>query len=135
LVKSPGWIELPDALGDAVRGPAWVACDLRSCRERFGGLQRLFDEISTAVRVTAHTDDTRERYSYMKTIVDLPIALTASSRASMEFQLNEAVAVAEAKALREGCRGILVTQHDGNSFTVDLSHDVPFGLTREHRAW
>ena len=71
----------------------------------------------------------------MQTIADLPIVVTATSRASMESQLDEAVAVAMAKALREGRRGILVTQHDGSSFTVDLSHDVPFGLTREHRAW
>ena len=71
----------------------------------------------------------------MKTFADLPIVVTATSRASMESQLDEAVAVAKLKALPEGRRGILVTQHDGSSFTVDLSHDVPFGLTREHQAW
>ncbi|ELT43045.1 hypothetical protein [Arthrobacter nitrophenolicus] len=71
----------------------------------------------------------------MQTIEDLPIVVTATNRASMESQLEEAVAAAQAKALREGRRGILVTQHDGSSFTVDLSHDVPFGLTREHQAW
>jgi hypothetical protein len=71
----------------------------------------------------------------MKTIADLPIAVTVTSRASMESELDEAVTFAMAKALCEGRRGILVTQHDGSCFTVGLSHDVPFGLTREHRAW
>ena len=71
----------------------------------------------------------------MNTFADLPIVVIATSRASMESQLDEAVSVARARALREGRRGILVTQHDGSSFTVDLSHDVPFGQTLEHRAW
>jgi hypothetical protein len=71
----------------------------------------------------------------MKTSVDLPIAVTATDRASMEHQLDEAVALAMTRAMREGRQGILVTQHDNDSFTVDLSDAVPFGLTREHQEW
>jgi hypothetical protein len=71
----------------------------------------------------------------MKTPADFPIAVTVTDRASMEHRLDEAVAVAVAWAMREGRQGILVTQHDNDSFTVDLSDAVPFGLTREHQEW
>jgi hypothetical protein len=71
----------------------------------------------------------------MKTTADLPIAITATDRTSMEHQLDEAVAVAMTRAMNEGRRGILVTQHANDSFTVDLSDAVPFGLTREHQQW
>jgi hypothetical protein len=71
----------------------------------------------------------------MKTTVDFPIAVIATDRASMERELDEAVATALTQAMHEGRRGILVTQHDNDSFTVDLSDAVPFGLTRERREW
>lgn len=77
----------------------------------------------------------RESQTHMKTTVDLPIAVTATDRASMERELGEAVAAAMTPAMREGRRGILVTRHDSSSFTVDLSDAVPFGLTCEHREW
>jgi hypothetical protein len=69
----------------------------------------------------------------MKTTADLPIAITATDRASMEHQLDEAVAFAITRAMHEGRQGILVTQHANDSFTVNLSEAVPFGLTREHQ--
>ncbi|BCW66793.1 hypothetical protein NicSoilB4_15560 [Arthrobacter sp. NicSoilB4] len=71
----------------------------------------------------------------MKTTMDLPVTVRATDRASMERQLDEAVQDALTQAMHEGCQGILVTQVDPASFTVDLSDAVPFGLTREHRAW
>jgi len=71
----------------------------------------------------------------MKTTIDLPMAFTATDRGSMERQLDEAVDAALTQALHEGRQGILVTQHDPASFTVDLSDVVPFGLTREHQDW
>jgi len=71
----------------------------------------------------------------MTTTVDFPITVVATDRASMERQLDEAVATALTQAMHEGARGILVTQHDNDSFTVDLSDAVPFGLTREHKEW
>jgi hypothetical protein len=71
----------------------------------------------------------------MQTTVDLAITITATDRASMEHQLDEAVAVAMTRAMHEGRQGILVTQHGNDSFTVNLSDAVPFGLTREHQEW
>lgn len=71
----------------------------------------------------------------MKTTIDLPIAVSVTDRASMERQLDQAVTIAKTRAMHEGRQGILVTRHDYNSFTVDLSEAVPFGLTREHQDW
>jgi hypothetical protein len=53
----------------------------------------------------------------------------------MERQLDQAVTIAKTRAMHERRQGILVTRHDYNSFTVDLSEAVPFGLTREHQDW
>lgn len=71
----------------------------------------------------------------MGTTSELPISITATDRASMELQLDEAVAAARSIALYEKRHGILVTRHDYHSFTIALSEAVPFGLTREHQDW
>jgi hypothetical protein len=80
------------------------------------------------------TIETRESRTMQRTI-DLPITVIATDRAGMERGLDEAAAVARTRALHEGRQGILVTRHDYYAFTVDLSDDVPFGLTREHQNW
>ena len=71
----------------------------------------------------------------MRTNKDHTIAITATYRASMERQLDEAVTHAKAQALQGGRQGILVTRINLNSFTVALSDTVPFGLTRERQEW
>jgi hypothetical protein len=71
----------------------------------------------------------------MTTALDLTMAITATDRASMELQLDEAVAVARTRAMRAGRQGILVARHAYDSFTVALSNAVPFGLTLESQDW
>lgn len=71
----------------------------------------------------------------MRTAFDLTMAITATDRASMERQLDEAVAVVQTRAMLEGRHGILVTRHAYDSFSVALSGAVPFGLTLEHQDW
>lgn len=61
----------------------------------------------------------------------MPIRITAFNRSDLERKLDEAVAVAKDAALRERSRGILVTRHHSDTFTVELSSAVPFGTTRE----
>ncbi|WP_427006052.1 hypothetical protein [Pseudarthrobacter sp. H2] len=65
---------------------------------------------------------------------ELPLTITATDRASMDRQLNDAVTFAQSRAMHER-RGILVTRHGHDSFTIAVSDAVPFGLTREHQAW
>ena len=71
----------------------------------------------------------------MQRTIDLPIPVFATDRAGMERGLDEAVAVARARAMHEGRQGILVTRHDYKSFTVALTDAVPFSLTHEHQNW
>jgi mannitol 2-dehydrogenase len=55
----------------------------------------------------------------MKTTIDLPIAITATDRASLERQLDEAVAIAITRATHERRQGILVTRHDHDTTDTD----------------
>lgn len=89
---------------------------------------------AAAARESALTIETRESRTMQRTI-DLPITVIATDRAGMESGLDEAVAVARTRALHEGRQGILVTRHDYYAFTVGLSDDVPFNLTREYQNW
>lgn len=53
-------------------------------------------------------------------------------RSEMHDKLEAAVSAAQVEARASGTQGVLVTRHDFARFSVSLSHDVPFGLTREH---
>jgi hypothetical protein len=46
-------------------------------------------------------------------------------------RLDIAEKLARERALMEGNLGILVTRHGPTSFTVNLSPDVPYGITQE----
>lgn len=65
---------------------------------------------------------------------ELTLTITATDRASLDRQLDDAVTVARTRAMAER-RGILVTRHGHDSFTIAVSDAVPFGLTREHQDW
>jgi len=69
------------------------------------------------------------------TAADFPLTLTVADRQSMDSELDAAVTAAAAFALAGKRHGILVTRIGADTFTVDLSEAVPFGLTREHQAW
>lgn len=56
-------------------------------------------------------------------------------RASMQDQLEQAVAVARTRGRQEGRQGVLAPRHDYGCFTVALSESVPFGLTLELWGW
>ena len=57
--------------------------------------------------------------------------VTADEPQLIAERLDAAEKLARAQALKEGSRGILVTRHGPTSFTVTLSADVPYGITRE----
>jgi hypothetical protein len=66
---------------------------------------------------------------------DFTLTITVPNRASLERQLDAAVALAQSKAMGHPAKGILVTRHDYDCFTVALSDAVPFGLIREKHDW
>jgi hypothetical protein len=54
-----------------------------------------------------------------------------SSADEVEDRLNSAVKDLQVIATRSGTQGILVTRLNPGHFSVSLSDQVPFGLTRE----
>lgn len=64
---------------------------------------------------------------------DLVLKITAHAPATIEKDLNAAVEIAREQAVKERRHGILVTQHGYTSYTVAVSHDVPYGQTPERR--
>ena len=52
-------------------------------------------------------------------------------RTEMERKLEAAVRAARQQAVVDRTRGILVTRHDFDHFSVSLSPRVPFGFTQE----
>ncbi|WP_458782324.1 hypothetical protein [Arthrobacter sp. D3-16] len=59
------------------------------------------------------------------------LTVTATDPDSRNLELDAAVAAMEKQAILDGYRGILVRRHTPQNFTVELSDEVPFGLTRE----
>lgn len=52
-------------------------------------------------------------------------------RKELESKLDRAVEGAIREALKEPGRGVLVTRHDHQTFTVELSPEVPHGTISE----
>lgn len=62
------------------------------------------------------------------------LEVTVSNTAAMETELAAAIDTVRQAALAERRCGILITRHGTGKYTVSLSDDVPFGLTRERDA-
>ncbi|WP_426989300.1 hypothetical protein [Pseudarthrobacter sp. Y6] len=62
---------------------------------------------------------------------ELLATITATTKTTLDDDLNTAVRAAELVAQCDGRRGVLVTRVDYASFTVELSPDVPYGFTYE----
>ncbi|RKO20424.1 hypothetical protein D7Z96_18820 [Pseudarthrobacter phenanthrenivorans] len=57
--------------------------------------------------------------------------VTGNTPQSIQEDLDSAVELARQQAMKDGRHGVLVTRHDPASFTVALSHEVPYGTTQE----
>ncbi|MCG2623770.1 hypothetical protein LVY72_17895 [Arthrobacter sp. I2-34] len=57
--------------------------------------------------------------------------VSAGSRAEADQLLNAVVEELQLLARQDGTCGILVTKTGPGQFTVELSDDVPFGITEE----
>lgn len=66
---------------------------------------------------------------------DGPFKITVESRTDMDFLLERAVHLLKNKAQPMKDRGILITRHSAQDFTVELHASVPFGLTQEKQEW
>lgn len=59
------------------------------------------------------------------------VKVRITQRRDLENQLDVAVDAAIREALKSPGRGVLVTRHDHNTFSVELSHEVPQGTITE----
>ncbi|MCZ9884936.1 hypothetical protein [Arthrobacter sp. B2a2-09] len=59
------------------------------------------------------------------------VKLRVSQRTDMEVQLDRLVEHAILEALKNPGQGVLVTRHNADTFTVELSHGVPHGTIAE----
>lgn len=65
------------------------------------------------------------------TLLTRTLEVRVSDTAAMETELAAAIDAVQQAALAERRCGILITRHGTGQYTVSLSDDVPFGLTRE----
>lgn len=49
----------------------------------------------------------------------------------IEDDINSAVSLAHAHSKRDGWEGVLVTRHEPGLYTVNLSSEIPYGITME----
>lgn len=59
------------------------------------------------------------------------IDIHVETRRDLDTRLEAAVATLQEKAMHTGTHGILVVRHQPGKYTVTLSDQVPYGLTRE----
>jgi hypothetical protein len=59
------------------------------------------------------------------------VEVRISHRKELENELDRAVEGAIREALKNPGRGVQVIRHDHQTFTVELSHDVPHGTIAE----
>ncbi|MCX6497550.1 MAG: hypothetical protein NTU93_01965 [Arthrobacter sp.] len=57
--------------------------------------------------------------------------VTGDTAALIESRLDAAVEAAEGNAMRDGRHGVLIMRHCPRTYTVSVSPDVPYGVTRE----
>ncbi|XAS69937.1 hypothetical protein VUN82_12445 [Micrococcaceae bacterium Sec5.1] len=57
--------------------------------------------------------------------------ITGQSTTEISDSINTAVEMARDHSMTEGWQGIIVTRHGPDMYTVNLSSDVPYGVTVE----
>lgn len=65
------------------------------------------------------------------TASELIMTITADYGADTDRQIAEAERIAITYAMADRTKGIVVTRYSSNLFTIALSSEVPYGLTRE----
>lgn len=60
-----------------------------------------------------------------------PTKVTATTATEAQQMLDRVVDELKRHAIKAGTRGILVTKTGPGHFTVELSKDVPYGITEE----
>lgn len=64
----------------------------------------------------------------------LIVEITATEATTLDGEITNAVDAARAKAEQEGRHGIMVTRYGHTRFTIEISPEVPYGVTQERQA-
>ena len=65
--------------------------------------------------------------------INYAVKVRITHRKELEAELDRAVEEAIQAALKYPDRGVMVTRHDHQTFTVELSHEVPHGTISERQ--
>ncbi|MFS2088980.1 hypothetical protein [Paenarthrobacter nicotinovorans] len=57
--------------------------------------------------------------------------ITGLTTTEIEDGISTAVSLAHAHSKRDGWEGVLVTRHEPGVYTVNLSSEIPYGITME----
>lgn len=57
--------------------------------------------------------------------------ITGLTTAEIEDDINSAVTLAHAHSRKDGWEGVLVTWHEPGVYSVNLSSEIPYGITLE----
>jgi hypothetical protein len=103
--------------------------DLRPATVSGGSIR---DRIEADIKATS-PPSTRERNGrmIMATETGHVYQVTGDKPRLIDEDLGKAVELLQRRAIVEGRHGILVTRHSAGSFSVTMSADVPYGVTRE----
>jgi hypothetical protein len=68
---------------------------------------------------------------------DLPMSLTITADEADSFmkELDAAITAVQRIAMASGREGVLVTRKGCRSFMIELTPEVPYGMTREVSRW
>jgi hypothetical protein len=63
--------------------------------------------------------------------MQLTLEVNCSAASELSAAVDASLALVESIALAQGRHGVLITRHEYQRFTFEVSPDVPFGLTLE----
>lgn len=86
---------------------------------------------ATVITALKQTDRTQRREIPRENIMQIIADFRVQQKAELYEKINAAVAAAISDGIVECTRGILVTRHNHDHFSVALSPSVPFGLIHE----
>lgn len=84
----------------------------------------------TGKRLQAENYQHQRSFERIQTVMQIIADIKVQHRAELNERLDTAIAAAHAEA-STNCRGVLVTRHDFDHYTVALSPTIPFGVIHE----
>jgi hypothetical protein len=80
-----------------------------------------------------HSNEPQDNLTFFveRMTMQLTLEVNCSAASELAVAVDTALALVENVAAVQGMHGVLLTRHDYQRFTLEVSADVPFGLTIE----